>query len=117
MDSKNKSSDPKQTAENTEQSKLPTFLNYPPSEDIYVQGHKESEIDPEDILRNKDSLPIQIKEKPNQKDFATDVSGSDLDVPGSELDDEQEETGNEDEENNYYSLGGENHNNLEEDNN
>ncbi len=38
-----------------------------------------------------------------------------LDVPGGELDDEAEETGNEDEENNYYSLGGDNHSDLDED--
>lgn len=38
-----------------------------------------------------------------------------LDVPGAELDDADEATGNEDEENNYYSLGGDEHNNLEED--
>jgi len=31
------------------------------------------------------------------------------------LDDEQENVGNEDEENNYYSIGGDNHNNLDED--
>jgi hypothetical protein len=36
-----------------------------------------------------------------------DVSGSDLDVPGSEDDDEQEEIGEEDEENNSFSLDGE----------
>ena len=41
--------------------------------------------------------------------------GNDLDVPGSELDDKQENIGSEDEENNYYSLGGDGHNNLEED--
>ena len=51
----------------------------------------------------------------NEKEFSEDLTGSDLDVPGSELDDEQEKNGNEDEENNYYSLGGENHNDLEED--
>ncbi|MFZ9388793.1 MAG: hypothetical protein ACO25B_13015 [Chitinophagaceae bacterium] len=34
---------------------------------------------------------------------ATDLSGSDLDIPGSELDDENEAIGEEDEENNYYS--------------
>jgi len=34
----------------------------------------------------------------------------DLDIPGSELDDHQENIGSEDEENNYYSLGGEDHN-------
>jgi hypothetical protein len=40
---------------------------------------------------------------------------TDLDVPGSELDDANEEIGEEDEENNYYSLGGDQHQNLDED--
>jgi hypothetical protein len=52
----------------------------------------------------------------NEKDFEDDVSGSDLDIPCSELDDEQENIGREDEENNHYSIGGDDHNNLEEDN-
>ncbi|MBA2249296.1 MAG: hypothetical protein H0W12_03795 [Chitinophagaceae bacterium] len=39
----------------------------------------------------------------------------DLDVPGAEEDDADEEIGEEDEENNYYSLGGDAHENLEED--
>ena len=39
----------------------------------------------------------------------------DLDVPGAELDDTQEAIGSEDEENNYYSLGGDDHEDLEED--
>ena len=43
-------------------------------------------------------------------------AGADLDVPGSEEDDANEDIGEEDEENNYYSLGGDNHENLEEDN-
>jgi hypothetical protein len=38
-----------------------------------------------------------------------------LDIPGSELDDEMEKIGEEDEENNYYSLGGDDHDDLEED--
>jgi hypothetical protein len=38
-----------------------------------------------------------------------------LDVPGSELDDADEMIGEEDEENNYYSIGGDDHNNLDED--
>ena len=33
-----------------------------------------------------------------------------------ELDNEMEEIGSEDEENNFYSIGGDNHNDLEEDN-
>jgi hypothetical protein len=53
--------------------------------------------------------------KNNEKDFKDDVSGNDLDIPGSELDDDQENIGSEDEENNYYSLGGDNHENLDED--
>jgi hypothetical protein len=43
------------------------------------------------------------------------VTGEDLDVPGADQDDPNEEIGEEDEENNYYSLGGDNHENLEED--
>ena len=43
------------------------------------------------------------------------VEDDELDIPGAELDDENEEIGEEDEENNYYSLGGDRHENLEED--
>lgn len=43
------------------------------------------------------------------------IAGGDLDVPGAELDDNEEQTGNEDEENNYYCIGGDVHDNLEED--
>ena len=43
------------------------------------------------------------------------VTGEDLDVPGADEDDPNEDIGEEDEENNYYSLGGDNHENLEED--
>lgn len=53
----------------------------------------------------------------NEKTFEDDRSGSDFNIPGSELDDEQEEIGSEDEENNYYSLGGDAHpSDLDEDN-
>ena len=43
-----------------------------------------------------------------------EVMEENLDVPGAELDDEDELIGEEDEENNYYSLGGDNHDDLEE---
>ncbi|MGC3946570.1 MAG: hypothetical protein QM762_18935 [Chryseolinea sp.] len=46
--------------------------------------------------------------------YPVDFSGEDLDVPGAQQDSE-EESGNEDEENKLYSLGGENHEDLEED--
>lgn len=84
---------------------------YPANEDIYNKD-KKIDIDPED-----ESLMKQRNEKPgknNEKGFDEDETGADLDVPGSELDDEQEEIGSEDEENNYYSLGGDDHTDLEE---
>lgn len=91
------------------------YPSYPVSEDIYNKYKKEEDIDPEDISKVKktdysDNTPTNIGEQSND-----DVLGRNLDVPGSELDDEQENVGNEDEENNYYSLGGDNHNNLDED--
>jgi hypothetical protein len=51
----------------------------------------------------------------NEPQGTYDATGADLDVPGSEADDGNEDIGEEDEENNYYSLGGDNHENLEED--
>jgi len=42
----------------------------------------------------------------NEKTSFNAVSGSDLDIPGSEEDDANEDIGEEDEENNPYSLGG-----------
>ena len=87
---------------------------YPPSEDIYNNETEETEIDPEDISKTKVSNAHDGKY--NEKNFNQDKSGADLDIPGSELDDEQEDIGSEDEENNGYSIGGDNHDDLEEDN-
>lgn len=90
-------------------------LNYPPSEDVFNKLTQEQDIDPEDVSKKK----VRIKprnNKWNEKNFKEDVSGSDLDIPGAELDDAMEKIGSEDEENNGYSLGGDNHNDLEEDN-
>ena len=91
----------------------PANVTYPPSEDIFNASKEETEIDPEDISKTKTSN--EDDGKYNEKNFNQDKSGSDLDIPGSELDDEQEDIGSEDEENNGYSIGGDNHNNLEED--
>jgi hypothetical protein len=54
---------------------------------------------------------IQSKDEP----VARLMTGSDLDIPWSELDNGLEIIGSEDEENNYCSLGGDDHNELEED--
>lgn len=93
---------------------FPGYPLYPASEDIYNKFKKEFDINPEDISTKKILTTIEKEGSLNEKDFYDDVSGSDLDVAGSELDDEQEMIGNEDEENNYYSIGGDNHNDLEE---
>lgn len=74
------------------QKPLPGYPLYPASEDIYNRNRKVENMDFED----------------GEKD-------NDLDIPGAELDDAQEKIGSEDEENNYYSIGGDNHNDLEED--
>jgi hypothetical protein len=50
-----------------------------------------------------------------QRTTPVDFSGSDLDIPGADDDDSKEAVGSEDEENNSYSLGGEDHKDLEED--
>ncbi len=76
---------------------------------------------------------IEITTEPNEADLTEDdliaLEGTatdpakvdalegedDLDIPGSEDDDANEAIGEEDEENNYYSLGGDAHDDLEED--
>jgi hypothetical protein len=97
-----------------DKNKVPDSLLYPPSEDIYNKFHKESDINPEDITKKKIPVEINNRRKLNEKDFEEDMAGGDLDIPGTEFDDDQEIIGNEDEENNHYSIGGDNHNDLEE---
>ena len=84
---------------------LPGYPSSPESEDIYDNFLKESDINPEDIKKNKE---------PNGKNLEEESQDQDLDVPGSELDDDMEIIGSEDEENNYYSLGGDDHDDLDE---
>jgi len=50
----------------------------------------------------------------NEESNFEDMTGEDLDVPGSGDDDADEAIGEEDEENNYYSLGGDLHESQEE---
>jgi hypothetical protein len=91
---------------NTEiETEFPGYPLYPASEDIYNNSEKVKTLDSEETIPSN-----KIKDGEwNEKGLEEDLTGDDLDVPGSELDDESEETGNEDEENNYYSLGGDNH--------
>lgn len=86
---------------------LPEYLNYPSKDDIYNKGKKEEDLDPENPTQKK--APNEKPSALNEKDFRDDVTGSDLDIPGVELDDSQEDIGSEDEENNLYSIGGDKH--------
>ena len=102
----NTDNNPKQNPDNSDKD-LPG--NYPPSEDIYNHDKKIKD----DI--NLDNNFSKVKEPVEDNDERDDVIGENpraiehLDVPGSELDDANEDIGQEDEENNYYSLGGDNH--------
>lgn len=110
----NKNNNPKLNIEKEVQSDFPGYPHYPPSEDIYENDFEEEDINLEDTSEKKTPIEIDNRNPLNEKDFEDDVSGGNLDIPGSELDDEQENIGSEDEENNGYSIGGDNHNNLEE---
>lgn len=91
--------------------KLPASLLYKPEDDIYNKSIKAENINPDDFSEKSSN---ETEGAMNEKDFDEDMSGNDLDIPGTELDDKNEEIGEEDEENNYYSLGGDNHEDLEE---
>lgn len=67
----------------------------------------------EDIYNKEKEIPL---EDPDATGEEEEKLGNDLDIPGSEYDDPGETIGEEDEENNYYSLGGDNHEDLEEGN-
>lgn len=103
---KNKSSE--------EEKDFPGYPQYPASEDIY-NNSKEEDLEPDLLPLVEKNVSAFKKIKENEKDYSEDESGDDLDVPGAELDDEEESVGSEDEENNYYSLGGDDHNDLDED--
>lgn len=84
--------------EQEEEKKFPGYPHYPEEEDIFDQEE-----------RIEDERVGQYAEENKEKSL-----DDGLDIPGGELDDEQEKIGSEDEENNYYSLGGDNHDDLEE---
>ena len=94
---------------------LPGYPLYPDSDDIYRKAEKAGTENPNTILiplTENDRLE-HIMEGENEPKH--DALGYPLDIPGSDLDDRQEAIGSEDEENNHYSIGGDNHNDLDED--
>lgn len=109
---------PKQTDDNrNRQTEDPEgYPLYPPKDDIYNRFKEEQDIDPENPSQLKEPLDPDAGAEGEEELIIPDLHTDDLDIPGADLDDDLEEIGSEDEENNYYSIGGDNHHNLEEDN-
>lgn len=83
-------------------------FSYPPDEDIYNKFREETSLDPEDTsLVKSPNEEIML----NEKSFEDDMTGDDLDIPNVGV----KENGKEDEENDVFSLGGDRHDDLEED--
>ncbi len=80
-------------------------------DELGLQMGTDADVDEDDLeILNATNAEIGTPQNVSNEDLNTD-----LDVPGSELDDENERIGEEDEENNYYSLGGDRHESQEED--
>jgi hypothetical protein len=86
-------------------------------EDLASPPESEFDLTPEDLeaLGPKDlSMDMGEDEALKHRTLPVDFAGEDLDVPGTEEDDDREANGSEDEENNTYSIGGDRHEDLEE---
>jgi hypothetical protein len=104
--------DPDVRGEDLEQRRDNISMEHPVAKTIddETEERSESDVTDEDLqaLGPKDlSMDMGDDEQLlKNRVWPVDMSGADLDVPGTELDDASEEVGSEDEENNYYSLGG-----------
>ena len=87
---------PEESQEERKDESFPGYPSYPAKDDIYRKAEEE---------------PYSEEGSDENKTPSLDDG---LDVPGSELDDAAESIGSEDEENNYYSIGGDEHTDLEE---
>ncbi len=81
------------------------------NDNLDIQMGTEADVTNDDLaILDATNAEIGIPQNVSNEDINTD-----LDIPGSDLDDENEIIGEEDEENNYYSLGGDRHEAQEED--
>jgi hypothetical protein len=84
-------------------------------DDLGIVPGTEADVTKEDLLLlGEKDQDMDMGEDEAIQNQGLGLTGDDLDVPGEELDDQNEELGEEDEENNYYSLGGDNHESLDE---
>jgi len=102
---------PKDKADKKDQD-LPGYPIYPANEDIFNKD-EETDLDPENTTKSKKSDPKAKESKTKDLDLDDeDMVGDDLDMPDM---DEEDDIALEDEENGYFSLGGDDHNDLDED--
>jgi hypothetical protein len=80
-------------------------------DDMDLKMGNEADVNEDDLV----ALQSTDAEIGTPQNVSNEELESDLDIPGSELDDNAEKIGEEDEENNYYSLGGDRHEAQEED--
>ncbi|MEC5147795.1 hypothetical protein [Chitinophaga sp. 212800010-3] len=117
----------KKTKKAKKEDQFPGYPEYPASEDIMNRNNRDGEVDlnmdeMSSSFRRNSELPVEQNKRKNtrgdeqEESWQEDRVGDDLDIPGAELDDSDEAIGHEDEENNIYSLGGDRHQDLEEDN-
>jgi len=84
-------------------------------DDLVIVPGTEADVTKEDLLMlGEQDMERDEEEGIDNKVLSGDLDTEELDVPGEELDDANENIGEEDEENNYYSLGGDRHESLEE---
>ncbi|HKH60229.1 MAG TPA: hypothetical protein VKA49_05330 [Flavitalea sp.] len=85
-------------------------------DDLVIVPGTEADVTRDDlIILGEQNIENDEEDTTDSKTLLGDLD-AELDVPGEELDDANEEIGEEDEENNYYSLGGDSKENLEENN-
>ena len=81
------------------------------NDELNIQMGTEGDVNDDDLaILNSTDAEIGTPQNVTNEEIE-----SDLDIPGSDLDDANENIGEEDEENNYYSLGGDRHEAQEED--
>jgi hypothetical protein len=99
------------TGQSNERIEEPRQPGLEKDDDLKLQMGTEADVTDDDlVVLNSTDAEIGLPQNVTNEDLNTD-----LDIPGSDLDDENEEIGEEDEENNYYSLGGDRHEAQEED--
>lgn len=81
------------------------------NDDLGIKRGTEADVNKDDLA----ALNATNDEIGTPQNVSNEDMENDLDIPGTDLDDADEAIGEEDEENNYYSIGGDRHEDLDED--